>query len=73
MSWGSAMTPGRVICALALVLFANAGLAQTSNLRAPPDLLQRVGFDQNLGAQAPLDGRFREADGAGVSLRELLH
>ncbi|HET6906080.1 MAG TPA: SCO family protein [Rhodanobacteraceae bacterium] len=61
------------ICALALAPFANAGFAQTqTHLRAPPDLLQRVGFDQNLGAQVPLDARFLEADGASVSLRDLL-
>jgi protein SCO1 len=62
------------ICAIALALFANACFAQTSShLRAPPNLLQRVGFDQNLGRQVPLDARFRAADGAGVSLRALLH
>lgn len=55
-----------------LVVNACAANAQTIHLRAPPDLLQRVGFDQNLGAQVPLDARFREADGAGVSLRGLL-
>jgi protein SCO1/2 len=62
-----------LIGALALAFFANAGFAQATHLRAPPDLLQRVGFDQDLGAQVPLDGHFREADGAGVSLRQLLH
>lgn len=57
----------------ALVLFANASFAQTqTHLRAPPDLLQRVGFDQNLGGQVPLDARFRDANGAGVSLRQLV-
>jgi len=62
------------LCAIALAFFATASFAQTqTRLRAPPDLLQRVGFDQNLGAQVPLDARFREADGASVSLRELLH
>jgi protein SCO1/2 len=57
------------------MLVANAcgADAQTTHLRAPPDLLQRVGFDQNLGRQVPLDARFREANGASVSLRELLH
>jgi protein SCO1/2 len=47
--------------------------ADARDLRAPPDLLQRVGFDQNLGRQVPLDARFREANGASVSLRTLLH
>jgi len=61
------------ICAIALALFANAGFAQSqTHLRAPPDLLQRVGFDQNLGRQVPLDAHFREANGARVSLRDLL-
>jgi len=34
--------------------------------------LDAVGFDQHLGAQAPLDGAFRDADGASVRLRDLL-
>jgi protein SCO1/2 len=56
-----------------LAFVAPACRAQPNRLRAPPDLLQRVGFDQNLGRQAPLDARFREANGASVSLRQLLH
>ncbi|MGN6313420.1 MAG: SCO family protein [Rhodanobacteraceae bacterium] len=72
MSRRNAMRRGLMIWVLAF--FANAGFAQTqTHLRAPPDLLQRVGFDQNLGRQVPLDARFREANGASVSLRDLLH
>ena len=62
------------LCGIGLALFAQACFAQPpDHLRAPPDLLQRVGFDQNLGRQVPLDARFREADGKSVSLRQLLH
>lgn len=35
---------------------------------APPDLLQRAGIEQKLGAQVPLAARFREAGGQTVSL-----
>jgi protein SCO1/2 len=56
-----------------LAFVAPACRAQPNRLRAPPELLQRVGFDQNLGAQVPLDARFRDANGASVSLRQLLH
>ena len=65
---------GAAAAILAGVLWvANAAFAAPANhLRAPPNLLQRVGFDQNLGRQVPLDVRFREASGASVSLRELL-
>ncbi|HET6905876.1 MAG TPA: SCO family protein [Rhodanobacteraceae bacterium] len=73
MSRRSAKRLWRVICVLALAFLANVGLAQTSHLRAPPDLLQRVGFDQNLGAPVPLDARFRDADGKNVSLQQLQH
>ena len=66
---------GAAAAILAGVLWvANVAFAAPANhLRAPPNLLQRVGFDQNLGRQVPLDARFREAKGASVSLRELLH
>ena len=42
---------------------AAAGTA-SQELRAPPDLQSRVGFDQMLGRHAPLDGRFIDSDGA---------
>ena len=37
----------------------------------PPDLDQRAGFDQHLGAQLPLDVRFVDANGRPVDLRRL--
>ena len=74
MSSRNAMQCWLAICAIALALFANPSVAQTqTHLRAPPDLLQRVGFDQNLGRQVPLDARFHEADGASISFGQLLH
>jgi protein SCO1/2 len=57
-----------------LLTIASACLAQPhSRPRPPPDLLQRVGFDQHLGAQVPLDAVFRDASGRPVQLRELLY
>ncbi len=60
---------------MAFVLaIANACPAQPQTRpRAPLDLLQRVGFDQNLGAQVSLDVVFRDARGRPVQLRNLLH
>jgi protein SCO1 len=53
--------------------FLVAGIASAApSLRAPPDLLSQVGFDQELGAQLPLDARFHEANGASVELRDVL-
>ena len=62
------------VLALALLLAANACLAATpaSHVRAPPDLHQRVGFDQELGAQVPLNATFHDASGKAVHLRDLL-
>ena len=57
-----------------LMLTANVCLAApTAHVRAPPDLHQRVGFDQQLGAQVPLDAVFHDATGKAVHLRDLLH
>src|SRR5690242_12087185 len=53
---------GSFVALLMLVANACGAEAQTTHQRAPPDLLQRVGFDQNLGRQVPLDARFREAN-----------
>ncbi|HJU07053.1 MAG TPA: SCO family protein [Rhodanobacteraceae bacterium] len=47
-------------------------MAATSHLRPPPNLLKRVGFDQHLGMQVPLDSVFHDASGKPVRLRELL-
>ncbi|MGD8616441.1 MAG: SCO family protein [Gammaproteobacteria bacterium] len=40
---------------------------------APPDLFQRVGFDQMPGAALPLGTAFRDADGARVTLGQYFH
>jgi protein SCO1/2 len=37
----------------------------------PPDLTRRAGFDQRLGARAPLDARFLDAEGRPIDLRTL--
>lgn len=37
----------------------------------PPDLTQRAGLDQRLGARVPLEARFRDADGHPIDLRTL--
>jgi protein SCO1 len=42
--------------------------ASASAPMAPPDLLQRAGIEQKLGAQVPPDARFRDADGKTVNL-----
>jgi len=47
--------------------------APATRVRAPPDLHQRVGFDQELGAQVPLDTVFHDASGKAIHLRGLLH
>ena len=60
----------------ALVLLVAHGFAMATpptRVRAPPDLHQRVGFDQELGAQVPLDAVFHDASGNAVDLRNLLH
>ncbi len=62
----------RLIPAMLLACVAGTCLASAqTHVRAPPDLLQRVGFDQDLGAQVPMDGKFRDAHGEPVSLRGL--
>lgn len=61
-----------VLIWLAWTSDAIAGPADT-HVRAPPDLHQRVGFDQELGAQLLLDATFLDADGKPTTLRGLLH
>jgi len=57
---------------LAIGLLA-AGLASAAaSLRAPVDLRSEVGFDQELGAQLPLDARLHEADGTSIELHDVL-
>ena len=64
-----------LVVALALLLMPAFVLAAAppTHVRAPPDLHQRVGFDQELGAQVPLDAVFNDANGNPVTLRNLLH
>jgi protein SCO1/2 len=67
------MTLRRAIsCALALMVACEAQATAHTVLRAPGDLLTRVRFDQNLGAQVPLDLAFRDAQGETLPLRGLL-
>lgn len=58
---------------LALLTQKPALAATPAHVRAPPDLHQRVGFDQELGARVPLDAVFHDARGEAVRLRDLLH
>ena len=51
-------------------LTAGAAHAPTS-VRAPADLDARVGFDQRLGAQVPLDLEFERDDDPRIALRQL--
>lgn len=75
MSVLSASLRERVSYLAAMVLLAGiagVGLAKApTSVRAPPDLLQKVGFDQELGTQVPMNGKFRDAHGAPVSLGEM--
>lgn len=61
--WGTACAAGFI---------SGAASAHTDGVRAPPDLLERIGFSQNLGAQVPLDLTFRDAHDRKLSLREAL-
>lgn len=66
------------VCALMFAMLLGwvpvAGSATTqTHERAPPNLLKRVGFDQDLGARVPMDGTFRDAHGKRVTLRALAH
>jgi protein SCO1/2 len=62
-----------VVVLLALSMSPAIAAAPAAHVRAPPDLHQRVGFDQELGAQVPLDTLFHEASGKAIHLRGLLH
>lgn len=54
------------------MLCAVAGAGEPTHLRAPPDLLQKVGFTQKLGAQVPLDTVFRNTQGQRVRLGDVV-
>ncbi len=59
---------------LAVVLFVfGAPASSQTTLRAPPDLADRIGFDQHLGARVPLDGTFLRADGMAVRLADVVN
>ncbi|MFN2165981.1 MAG: SCO family protein, partial [Anaerolineae bacterium] len=57
---------------LGLWLTLVTGAAAAAPAPAPEHLFQRVGFDQNLGTQLPLDARFRDSSGAPVRIGDLL-
>jgi|SRR5690625_4358630 len=59
-------------CAVTAAAGASAARPTRTHLRAPPDLLDKVGFVQKLGAQVPLRATFRDAAGARTSLGKLL-
>jgi protein SCO1/2 len=58
--------------AVGLLLGLSASVAATAgaDLRAPPDLLTRVGLEQKLGAQVPLNLSFRDSGGLSLSLQQ---
>lgn len=68
LSWG----------ALLLVLLACVPVSAqqdlfTQNPSGKPEVLKRVGFDQKLNSQIPLDISFRDEHGASITLRQLLN
>ena len=63
----------RVLQGVLVLLMISGWISDSlAKVRPPPGLLQRVGFDQNLGVQVPMDATFRDASGKPVLLRELL-
>ena len=73
MHFTARLVAALVILMLALSMSPAVAAAAPTHVRAPPDLHQRVGFDQELGAQAPLDAVFHDASGNTIHLRDLLH
>jgi protein SCO1/2 len=72
---GGARGPCRIVIGLLTCMMATTSGAiagQPTHLRAPPHLLDKVGFVQKLGAQVPLQTTFRNASGARVRLGDLL-
>jgi protein SCO1/2 len=66
----------RLLATLALLAVLPATLrAQPAPITEPgrPAALREVAFDQRLGAQVPLDARFRDETGRAVTLGELVH
>lgn len=62
-----------MLVVMAMLAGATVHAGAPTTLRAPPGLLTKVGFDQNLGAQIPLHTLFRQADGRTVQLGDLLN
>lgn len=60
------------VIALALLMPSFAHTQNTHVVRAPEDLLERIEFEQKLGARLPLQLPFLTSQGAGVQLKELL-
>jgi protein SCO1 len=52
-------------------LLATASLARGQD--SPASIVQKVGIDQNLGAQLPLDARLKDESGRSVRLGEFFH
>jgi protein SCO1 len=64
------MTPWRSASFTLVLLAAGVVAHSTPTLRAPGDLLSRVGFDQKLGTQVPQALTFRDTQGAPVRLHD---
>ncbi len=63
--------PVWLVSVLCLLASLSVSPAQAHAPTPPGDLTQRAGIDQHLGAQLPLDARWRDADGHPVTLRQL--
>jgi len=61
----------RFALGLVILLLAAGALAETSS--TPPQLPGKVGIDQNLNAQLPLDTMFRDETGRVVRLRDVVN
>ncbi len=57
---------------LAAALFAYGAASPAGAFRAPADLASKIGFDQELGAQVPVQVLLQDVHGAAVPLRTLL-
>jgi protein SCO1 len=68
-SHGASVT---LMCCCALAWPRSVPAHASATVPPPPQLLARVGFDQRLGAEVPLDLVFRDARGAPLRLREAL-
>ena len=62
---------GALLRGLTLLLLFWLPLCVVAGLPPPKNLNQRAGFDQRVGAQAPMTAHFRDANGRDVTLAEL--